>query len=88
VASAAPSRRPLNGLWVALGVVVIGPAIAVLVWSQRPAEPEARPAPIRLIGEDSGASVPSPYFYDRANNRHWDPDHGHWHNGPPPIGER
>ncbi len=37
------------------------------------------------------ASVPAPpgvaaepWAYDAATNRHFDPSHGHWHNGPPP----
>ena len=25
-----------------------------------------------------------PWAYDAATNRHFDPSHGHWHNGPPP----
>lgn len=30
------------------------------------------------------ASTPAPWQYDAASNRHWHPDHGHWHDGPPP----
>jgi hypothetical protein len=26
-----------------------------------------------------------PWEYDAANDRHWDPNHRHWHNGPPPA---
>ena len=28
-----------------------------------------------------------PWAYDAATNRHFDPSHGHWHNGPPPPPE-
>ncbi|MEM9187964.1 MAG: thioredoxin domain-containing protein [Myxococcota bacterium] len=27
---------------------------------------------------------PEPWFFDRANNRYWNPIHRHWHDGPPP----
>jgi hypothetical protein len=37
------------------------------------------PAPPAL----TPASKPRPYTYDAARNRHWDPKHGHWHDGPP-----
>ncbi len=29
-------------------------------------------------------STPSPWEYDADNDRHWHPEHGHWHAGPPP----
>jgi hypothetical protein len=28
--------------------------------------------------------TPPAYYYDAANDRYWDPEHGHWHDGPPP----
>jgi len=34
----------------------------------------------------AGGLEPAPYTYDARNNRHWDPDHHHWHFGPPPSG--
>jgi len=27
----------------------------------------------------------TPWEYDAATNTHWDPGHGHWHQGPPPA---
>lgn len=30
-------------------------------------------------------SVPGPWDYDPANNRHWHAGHNHWHQGPPPA---
>lgn len=29
-------------------------------------------------------TTPVAWQYDAASNRHWDPNHGHWHDGPPP----
>ncbi|MBI4364063.1 MAG: SEC-C domain-containing protein [Candidatus Latescibacteria bacterium] len=33
-------------------------------------------------------TTPAPWTYDAVNNQHWDPNHGHWHQGPPPAGAR
>lgn len=33
---------------------------------------------------ESEATGPQPWEYDLVLNRHWDPQHGHWHDGPPP----
>jgi hypothetical protein len=30
-------------------------------------------------------STPKPYEYNPATNKHWDPQHKHWHDGPPPL---
>jgi predicted nucleic acid-binding Zn ribbon protein len=32
-----------------------------------------------------GGVAPKPWQYDAANNRHFDPTHNHWHDGPPPA---
>ncbi|MCH7870940.1 MAG: SEC-C domain-containing protein [Planctomycetes bacterium] len=34
----------------------------------------------------ASASIQTPiaWQYDPATDRHWDPQHGHWHDGPPP----
>jgi uncharacterized protein YyaL (SSP411 family) len=35
------------------------------------------------------ASLPGPWEFDPDSNRHWNPGHRHWHDGPPPpAGER
>lgn len=39
--------------------------------------PVANPGP---EGQDR-----EPWEYDAATNRHWDPNHRHWHQGPPPA---
>ncbi len=47
-------------------------------------EPLALPtAPLSL---PEPGYTPKPYEYDPKTNKYWDPDHGHWHDGPPPSG--
>ena len=43
------------------------------------------PAP-GVAGTASSGPTPAPWTYDAKNNQHWNPDHGHWHPGPPPAG--
>ena len=44
-------------------------------------------APTTMSGP-TGAT-PQPWAYDAATNRHFDPNHGHWHDGaPPPLEAR
>lgn len=31
-----------------------------------------------------GGVTPEPWHYDAAQDRHWHPEHAHWHSGPPP----
>ncbi|HLS27473.1 MAG TPA: SEC-C metal-binding domain-containing protein [Opitutales bacterium] len=31
---------------------------------------------------------PEPFEFDAQQNRYWDPDHGHWHEGTPPSNAR
>jgi hypothetical protein len=31
-----------------------------------------------------GGATPQPWQYDATRNRFWHPEHGHWHDGPPP----
>ena len=89
-----------NGRWVvgALAVVVV----AGLAWGltrprTRPVA-SAPPSPMTMTPAPSGTSAPAnpsatagatpePWFYDAATNRHFDPNHGHWHDGPPPSPE-
>ena len=56
-----------------------------------PTNPNAAASQIR-VGATSGGQVPappnitnpSPWQYDAVTDRHYNPDHAHWHNGPPP----
>jgi hypothetical protein len=34
------------------------------------------------------APDPTPWEYDAANDRYWNPEHGHWHTGRPPQDRR
>jgi len=34
----------------------------------------------------STGPTPEPWEYNPDTNQHWDPTHGHWHDGPPPAG--
>lgn len=36
----------------------------------------------------SEADRPEPWYYDRVADRHWNPVHGHWDDGPPPAQRR
>lgn len=37
----------------------------------------------------AGPSQPEPWGYDWNQDRHWNPEHGHWHDGrPPPPSQR
>jgi hypothetical protein len=62
-----------------------------------PPPPEARGAASAMpppgavtpgVGAPAAGPTPAPWTYDAANNQHWNPDHGHWHPGPPPAGSR
>jgi uncharacterized protein YyaL (SSP411 family) len=49
----------------------------------RPLFDERTPAPLPVA---IPGKTPSPWEYDAAADRHWDPSHRHWHEGPPPAG--
>ena len=73
-------------------------------WHQGPPPPQsARGAAPMDSGDVGGAgaqatppgidrapegTTPQPYEYDAATNQYWDPAHGHWHRGRPPVGAR
>jgi hypothetical protein len=76
-------------LLLAAGVVLV--VLGYRFMTRKPAVPErfpqsgsaapGAPAP----GAPAGAE-PAPWTYDAQANRHWDPTHRHWHDGPPPAG--
>jgi len=45
-------------------------------------------SPVRTDRVDAPPGVinPTPWQYDAATDRHYDPGHRHWHSGPPPAG--
>lgn len=43
-------------------------------------------APTDTVGTTGTTeATPPPWYYDSLTNRHWDPGHAHWHDGPPPV---
>ncbi len=51
-----------------------------------PFDPSTTTAPATPVPGTPGGEIPAPWFHDTANDRHWEPNHGHWHPGPPPAG--
>jgi len=86
------SRASRTGWIVASSAALL---VAALVFAIRGIHPVA-PATQRVMDAPAGAVLPpagkraeggpepAPYTYDARSNRHWDPEHHHWHFGPPP----
>ena len=54
----------------------------------RLATPQVAPG-MAPAGPTPAGPTPAAWTYDAKNNQHWDPNHGHWHQGPPPpVGSR
>jgi uncharacterized protein YyaL (SSP411 family) len=51
----------------------------------QPLFPSSSPAALPILNP---GKKPGPWEYDPKTNRHWNPDHGHWHDGRPPPGTR
>jgi hypothetical protein len=52
----------------------------------RPLDPERTPPPLSI---PTPGEQPEPWHYDATTDRHWHPDHRHWHDGrPPAAGDR
>ncbi|MEO5619109.1 MAG: SEC-C metal-binding domain-containing protein, partial [Candidatus Eisenbacteria bacterium] len=62
----------------ALGLAVA----AVITWGlwRSPSAP-------RGTGTRGAGATAQPWAYDSVSKRHFDPGHGHWHDGPPPPAE-
>ena len=69
-------KVPGVAIWVALAVVGVGVAAYAML---RPDRPETTENPV--VPPDQR---PAPYTYDSLRNQHFDPVHGHWHDGRPP----
>jgi hypothetical protein len=75
-----------------LAVAAAGAAVALSVSldDMPPASASSQPAVVGApitggeVPPPPGITNPTPYQYDAATNRHYDPGHGHWHAGPPP----
>lgn len=62
-------------------------------WHDGPPPPLAArglsaPAAPATAMDTSSGPPPAAWTHDVAGNRHWDPNHGHWHPGPPPPGAK
>lgn len=72
-------QKSARTTWLILGAAALGLVLlvtAVVLLRDEPSSEGAGSTP---------AVTPSPWYHDVANNRHWHPDHGHWHDGPPPT---
>lgn len=79
------SRFFLRTVVIAGGLIFV---FAVVYGNIAPPPQSTRSVP-RLPVNSTGGSTPAPWHYDAANNRHWHPGHGHWHDGqPPPASQR
>ncbi|MBI4589085.1 MAG: thioredoxin domain-containing protein [Candidatus Rokubacteria bacterium] len=58
---------------------------AAQLMKTEPLFPDSSPGPLPVA---KPGKKPDPWEYDPKSNRHWNPDHGHWHDGPPPAGSR
>jgi hypothetical protein len=81
-----PARASKRSSRIILGTVlafaVVGIVVAV-VTSNAPHNQDQLKKPIET-GVAAPTSTPAAWYHDVVNNRHWHPDHGHWHDGPPP----
>jgi hypothetical protein len=79
-------------LFFLLPVVIV--AIGLILWSQRSDRPTFRQA---LTGQSATGGTasqdqsplpdgrsPEAWEFDGPRDRYWDPNHNHWHDGPPP----
>lgn len=56
-------------------IILIGGTITVIAFTL-----PSDDAPLTTVG-----TTPTPYQYDPITNKHWDPAHGHFHDGLPPA---
>ncbi len=67
------------GVLVAVAALVIVP-IAVINANGGKSDGTSRPG-----APSASSQTPTAWQYDPETDRHWDPQHGHWHPGPPPV---
>lgn len=65
-------------VWIVLGVAGAAVAAFAMLRADRPGPQDAASTSV------PADQRPAPYTYDSLTNRHFDPVHGHWHDGPPP----
>ena len=72
-------QKSARTTWLILGAAAVGLVTlvtAIVLLRDEPVSPQPVASP---------PVTPTPWYHDVANNRHWHPDHGHWHDGPPPT---
>ena len=85
-AAASPRKASNRIFWfltLPLTLLAAG-ALATLLIADLSQQERATQIP-EIPATDTGPT-PAAWTYDAANNRHWDPSHNHWHDGPPPEG--
>jgi len=81
------AKKSRRDLWlIGLGMVVLVAVTLIALASVNNRPTAARPAAGGSISGSGVMPTPKAWEFDAANNRHWDPAHGHWHDGPPPAG--
>ena len=72
-------------------IVLVGGAITVLALtmsssqSSESAIQNATPTAGAAGGAALAGQTPAPWQYDSVTDKHWDPNHAHWHDGPAPA---
>lgn len=96
-------QRSRNTVWLVAVPVVVVAVVGLALWARRPDRAQGMlPGGIRssaapaTSGSLTSANqsplpdgrAPQAWEFDASGNRHWDPGHGHWHDGPPPPPEQ
>lgn len=71
------------GWKVALAAVAGVALVTAVIAGVLQLKPEPEPVPVPPP-KPPGEAGPAPWTYNPATNQHWDPNHNHWHDGPPP----
>lgn len=78
------SLSPMYGVFGIGLLVFVGFSAFAMVAVDRNRQEAPHSAPLSTSAPWT-TRTPAAWEYDPVNNRHWDPGHGHWHNGPPPF---
>jgi hypothetical protein len=94
--------KSMNAFWLFIGPAFVVLIIGIALWAKQsnetavPAAGGGRGAPTVAGGSMRASANQDPlpggraaedWEFDETNDRHWNPDHGHWHEGPPPPPE-
>lgn len=72
-------KVPGAAIWAVVGVVGVGVAAYAMLRRDRPDTTTTSSSVVPM------EQRPAPYTYDSLRNQHFDPVHGHWHDGRPPA---